>query len=363
MLHMTRTNRAAAALAMTLAVAAGAVPAAAQDASAGASAPAMTDFGPAEKADLTIAIPFPDIVMYGRYYIAEDEGYLGEEGLTVDVVTADDTIAAVLSGDADIAVQSAGAAVLAVNEGLEADIIGSHSCRQSFNFAVQPDITSAADLAGKDIVLAGTAGDPAQFERERVLAEAGWDVSDVGANIVYPGPDSATWRQFFLAGNVALMPYYEDDRAALVEYGASFPISEVKAWPNDVYVTRDGWVDENPNTAGRFLRAVMRATQFLQAPALGEAPSNKDRIVEIYQAHDVDTAQQEGNPGVYSLGAYNYCDNLYYDAAAFDTTVDGQQLDVSVTFDDVANLAALEAAQASLGLSNTPPVEIPWPGN
>jgi NitT/TauT family transport system substrate-binding protein len=327
----------------------------------GGSVAAQDDLPPAEQDTITVAIPFPDIVMYSRYYVAEDEGYLADEGLAVEVVTADDPVAAVLSGSADIGVQSAGAAVLAADEGLDLDIIGSHSCRQSFSFAVQPDIESVEDLAGKDIVLAGTAGDPAQFEREKVLREAGWDVSTIDANVVYPGPDSATWRQFFLAGNVALMPYYNDDLVALQEYGASFPISELKNWPNDVYVTRDGWVDENPGTASRFLRAVMKATDFLHAPALGEPPANKERILEIYRNHEYDPAGEEANTGVYSLNPHNYCDNLYYDADAMATTVEGQELDVDVTFEDVANLSALEAAQASLGKTNEPASEIPWP--
>ena len=209
-----RSHRGAALAVCAAALLVGAAPAAAQD----------DAFGPAEKTTLTVAIPFPDIVMYSRYHIAEAEGYLAEEGIDLEVVTADDPVAAVISGSADIGVQSAGAAVIAANEGLPVDIVGSHSCRQSFNFAVQPDVASVADLAGKDIVLAGTAGDPAQFERERVLADAGWDVSTVDANVVYPGPDSATWREFFLAGSVALMPYYEDDFPQLQEYGASFPI-------------------------------------------------------------------------------------------------------------------------------------------
>jgi NitT/TauT family transport system substrate-binding protein len=319
------------------------------------------DIPEAEVADLTVAIPFPDIVMYSRYYIADALGYLDEEGITIEVVTADDPVAAVLSGSADIGVQSAGAAVLAADEGLDLDIIGSHSCRQSFSFATQPDITSVEDLAGKDIVMAGTPGDPAQFERERVLREAGWDISTVDANVVYPGPDSATWRQFFLAGNVAMMPFYSDDQAALEEYGASFPVSELKNWPNDVYVTRDGWSDENPGSATRFLRAVMEATDFLQAPVLGEVPANKDQILEIYRANDYEALDEEANPGAYSLNSHNYCDNLYYDADAMATTIDGQGLEVDVTFDDVANLGALEAAQASLGKGNEPPAELPWP--
>jgi NitT/TauT family transport system substrate-binding protein len=320
------------------------------------------EFGPAEKAALTVAIPFPDIVMYGRYWIAEAEGYLGEEGITIEVVTADDPVAAVISGSADIAVQSAGAAILAANEGLDAEIIASHSCRQAFAFAVQPEVKTAADLAGKDVVLAGTPGDPAEFEREKVLKEAGWDVRAAGVNLVYPGPGSDSWREFFLADRVALVPYYGDDRPFLVEDGASFPVTEIRAWPNDVYVTKTGWTDENPNAAGRFLRAVMKATAFHAAPGLGQPPANEARILEIYKANESDTSLVEANDSPYKFGPENYCDNLYYDQAAWDTTISGQELEVGIGFEEGTNLTSLLAAQASLGMDNHVPSDTPnWP--
>ena len=278
------------------------------------------------------------------------------------MVTADDTVAAVVSGSADIGIQSAGAAILAADQGLDAEIIASHSCRQAFAFAVQPEVKSAEDLAGKDIVLAGTPGDPAEFEREKVLKEAGWDVKAAGVNLVNPGPGSDSWREFFLADKVSLVPYYGDDRPFLVEDGASFPVTEIRAWPNDVFVTKSGWSDENPNTAGQFLRSMMKATAFLAAPGLGEQPSNEARILEIYKANEADTSLQEANDSAYRFGPENYCDNLYYDQAAWDTTISGQNLDVKVGFEDGTNLAALKAAQAALGMDNHVPGDTPnWP--
>lgn len=318
-------------------------------------------FGEPEKTKLVVAIPFPDITMYQKYYIADAEGYLADAGLEIEIVTADDTVAAVISGSADLGIQSTGAAILAADVGLDVDIVGGHSCRQRFSFATQPSITSAADLAGRDIVLAGTAGDPAQFERERVLKEAGWDVLGEGANAVFPGPDSATWREFFLVDSVALMPFYQDDLLALEEAGAAFPIDELKAWSNDVYVAKEGFAEANPNTLGRFFEAVMKGTDYLIAPAVGEAPANKDRIIEIFQANDADTTDMEATESAFTFGTESICPNLYYDEAAWNQTIETQSLDVSAAYADSVNLDALMAAQAALGLNNDPPVDIAWP--
>src|SRR3712207_2794391 len=53
--------------------------------------------GDAEDTEITVAIPFPDITMYSMYVLGTDLGYYEEEGLTVEVITADNVAAAVSS--------------------------------------------------------------------------------------------------------------------------------------------------------------------------------------------------------------------------------------------------------------------------
>lgn len=318
------------------------------------------ELGPAEQTEITVAIPFPDPVMYSMYIIATDEGYYEEEGLTVDVITADDPNAAVASGSADIGVQSAGAVVEAIRGELPIEVLASHFCRQRFSFAVQPDIETVEDLAGQDVVVAGTAGDPVENERMQILAEEGWDLSTVDVNQVYPGPDSATGREFFLAGRVALVYFFADDISALEEYGANFPVDEMRNWPNDLHIAQEGWAAENPNTATRFLRATIRGAQFMVAPEVGEPQENKDRVLEIYEANEFDTEAYLGSDSPYALATESFCPNLYYDEDAWNTTIETQQLEPLDPAEGIY-LDALLAAQESLGIGNDPAPEIPWP--
>jgi ABC-type nitrate/sulfonate/bicarbonate transport system substrate-binding protein len=320
------------------------------------------ELGPAEQTDITVAIPFPDPVMYSMYIIATEEGYYEEEGLTVEVITADDPNAAVVSGSADIGVQSAGAVIEAIRGGLEIEVLASHFCRQRYSFAVQPEVEAVEDLAGQDVVVAGTAGDPVEHERMRILAEEGWDLSTVDppVNQVYPGPDSATGREFFLAGRVALVYFYADDIAALEEYGANFPVDELRNWPNDLHIAQTGWADENPNTAARFLRATIRGAQFMVAPEVGEPQENKDRILEIYEQYDFDTEPYLASDSPYALATESFCPNLYYDEDAWNITIETQQLDPLDPAEGI-NIDALLAAQESLGIGNDQAPEIPWP--
>ncbi|WP_347124063.1 ABC transporter substrate-binding protein [Microbacterium sp. SY138] len=150
--------------------------------------------GAAEDTSITVAIPFPDITMYSMFVLASDLGYYEDEGLTVEVITADNVTAAVASGSADIGVESTGTVIDAIRGGVEIDLVSGHYCRQNFDFAVQSDVKSVDDLDGTSIVLAGTPGDPAEFQRAQVLKEEGWDVASVDTEVVYPGPDRSRGR-------------------------------------------------------------------------------------------------------------------------------------------------------------------------
>jgi len=318
------------------------------------------ELGAAEQTEVTVAIPFPDPVMYSMYIIATEEGYYEEEGLTVEVITADDPNAAVASGSADIGVQSAGAVLEAIRGDLPIEIVAGHFCRQRFSFAVQPEIETVEDLAGQDVVVAGTAGDPVEHERMRILEEEGWDLSTVDVNQVYPGPDSATAREFFLADRVALVYFYADDIAALEEYGANIPVDELRNWPNDLHIAQAGWAAENPNTATRFLRATIRGAQFMVAPEVGEPQENKDRVLEIYEQYEFDTEAYTGSDSPFALATESFCDNLYYDEEAWNTTIETQQLEPLDPAEGIY-LDALLAAQESLGIGNDPAPEVAWP--
>jgi NitT/TauT family transport system substrate-binding protein len=317
--------------------------------------------GDPEKTDLIVAIPFPDYMMYEKYLVAADQGYFGEPGLNIEVITADDTRAAVASGSADIGVVSAGSAMQAIDEGLDIKIVGSHNCRQRFSFATRPDITELSQLDGRDVTLAGTAGDPAEFERRRVLAESGWDLDEYNVSAVYPGPDSATWLQFFLEDRIALMPFFQDDIANLKEAGANIPVDDIKNWPNDLYVVSDSWLAENPNTLQRFFEGTMQGIDFIVAPGLGEPIANKDAVIEIMEANDFDMSENAATDSVYAFSQESFCPNLYYDEDAWNTTMDSQGLDLSIPFADATSLEILMAAQAATGRDNSTAQDIPWP--
>lgn len=315
--------------------------------------------GPAEDEKITVAIPFPDVTMYSMYVVGTELGYYEEEGLTVEVITADDPNAAVVSGSADIGVNSAGAVIEALNNDLDLELLGGHFCRQSFDFAVQPGVESAQDLAGADVVLAGQKGDLAEFERRKVLAQEGWKLGD-DVKAVYPGPDSATWRQFFLTKRIQLMPFFGDDRPALQEYGANFAVQALRNWPNDLHTAGSGWLAENPNSAVRFLRASMKAVAYIQAPGPAKKPENKGKVLDIYRQQDFDVAALAENDTPWVLDGHFMCENLHYGEQAWRTTIENQRLE-DPGFSSSVDLAYLKKAQELLELDNAPPATLEYP--
>ncbi|MDF0512063.1 ABC transporter substrate-binding protein [Agromyces sp. H3Y2-19a] len=317
--------------------------------------------GAAEDTEITVAIPFPDITMYSMYVLANDLGYYEEEGLDVEVITADNVTAAVASGSADIGVESTGTVIEAIRGGVGVDLVGGHYCRQNFDFAAQQGVTKVDDLDGTSIVLAGTPGDPAEFQRKRVLKEEGWDLDTVQTEVVYPGPGSESWTEFFVNDKISMQPFYADDRPALEEHGANIIVESLRNWANDVQVAGTGWAAENPNSLVRFLRATIKATDYMTAPAPGEFPENVDSVLDIYEANDFDVADLRDSESPWVLDGHLACPNLSFDTEAWDTTIETQNLQ-PLEFDE-SQLVYLLKAQELLGLTNEGPADLVYPGD
>lgn len=330
---------------------------AAPPASAGASE-AADEIGPAEQTELTIGFRFPNATFYLPQLVAIDQGYFEEEGLSIkEIVTAADLGAALSGNSIDIAMEWPEAPYQATAADLPMTIIGGYLCRTRAAFAVQPDVTSVEDLAGDPVTLAGVSGDLQATLRKNVLKNNGWDLDSVGVELVYPGPGSDVWRQFFLNGQIELMPYYIDDELPLRDYGANFILDVVVEAPRGVLVARPDWVEENPNTVARYLRAMMRAHEYILSPGIGEEPEHREEMLAMLAANDFPDPMPEGPWG---FDENNMCPNLHVGEETWNELVELYELD-PMPLEEVSMLDPLYRAQESLGLDNAPPVEIDFP--
>ena len=120
-------------------------------------------------------------IFYAPQYVALENGYFTQEGLDLDLVTgygADKTMAAVISGEAQIGFMGAEASVYAYLEGANDPVINfAQGTQRAGNFLVAREEMADfqwSDLKGKE-VLGGRKGGMPEMVFEYILKENGLD--------------------------------------------------------------------------------------------------------------------------------------------------------------------------------------------
>ncbi len=93
-------------------------------------------------------------------WVAKDAGIFARYGLEVELVTmpADLLVAALMSGELPVSQLSSSAVVSSVIGGSDLVFIGSYQSRLRFLLYAQPDITTVADLRGKQVAITSRGG-------------------------------------------------------------------------------------------------------------------------------------------------------------------------------------------------------------
>lgn len=114
-------------------------------------------------------------IFYAPMYVAIEKGYFEDEGIELSLTTgfgADKTMAAVVSGDADVGFMGTEASIYAYTEGAKDHVINfAQLTQRAGNFVVARENTdsfSYEDMIGKD-VLGGRAGGTPEMVYEYVL--------------------------------------------------------------------------------------------------------------------------------------------------------------------------------------------------
>ncbi|MGH2512125.1 MAG: ABC transporter substrate-binding protein [Candidatus Limnocylindrales bacterium] len=320
-----------------------------------AGSPAAASFGAPESATITVVVPYNQVQTYGPFYVGVEQGYYAAEGLTVKVINASDVRGAVVGSSADIGMDFVGNVTQAVSSGLGVSVVSGANCRTPFTFAVGSTINSVTDLDGKDVLLSATAGDPQNVQRKAFLAAAGWDLSQATPNYVNIPGGSAAWASLFAQGKLSMVPVYDATRGTVLNAGGKFILDVLKDIPSYVLFGRNDWISANPNTLARFLQATIKGFTYYDDLANTQAILT---MMSTKYGFKIDS--YESSPAKYKIVQEPNCNNLYFDQAAFEAAQKAQSLP-NVDFSKLANLTALEAAQASLGLDNTLPAAPPFP--
>ena len=211
-------------------------------------------------------------VFYAPQYVALEKGFFAEEGLDVSVAIgngADKSMTALLSDSADIALLGTEAGIYVYNEGKEdypkAFI---QLTQRAGNFLIsredEPDF-KWEDLKGKSVI-GGRLGGMPELVLEYVLKENGLDLTkdvEVINNIDF----SSTAGAF--TGNVGdYSVEFEPIASTLENSGSGYIVAslgEASGYvPYTVYMARDDFMNENPETIEAFTRAIYKGMTWVK---------------------------------------------------------------------------------------------------
>lgn len=211
-------------------------------------------------------------VFYAPLYLADSLGYFEEEGLKIELTNgggADNVMAAVLSGDADIGFCGPEAAIYVQLGGTnDLPTVFSQLTKRDGSFLVsrksEPDF-KWTDLKGSDI-LAGRKGGVPAMTFEYILKEKGLTIGtdvtlnyDVAFNLMTGA---------FEAGTSDYCTMFEPTASEYQAAGKGHVVAAVGdasgEIPYTAFMAKRSWINKNEKALNGFLRAMLKAVDYAQ---------------------------------------------------------------------------------------------------
>ncbi len=209
-------------------------------------------------------------IFYAPMYLADSMGYFEEEGIEIELTNgggADAVMAAVLSGDADIGFCGPEAAIYVALGGSrdQPTVFGQLTKRDgSFLVSRTPEPNFQwTDLRGKEI-LAGRRGGVPAMTFEYILKEQGLTAGEYTLNF-----DVAfnLMTAAFEAGTADYCTMFEPTASEYQAAGKGYIVAAVGeaggVIPYTGYIAKRSWLNKNEETAKGFLRAILRAIDYI----------------------------------------------------------------------------------------------------
>jgi len=214
---------------------------------------------------------------YWDVFEAEHLGYFKAEGIDVESIRFDVTsqgVTALVTGAAQLASVTPDVAMLATIKGQGDAVIVSNEVRlPTWDFLVQPDIKSYAELKGKIIgvsqIQSASTLTLRQLMRRHGLQDGDYTVLQVGGT----SKRYAALRSKQIAGALITEPVnFVAIDAGFRKLGGVYEVSSI---PSVVFAMLRSWTKTNEKTAVGLLRAIFRAQDWINDTR------NKDAAVEL----------------------------------------------------------------------------------
>lgn len=227
--------------------------------------------GGGELRPFTMMFPVQDAIQFYPWYLADELGYLEEEGLDVTLEAADGSSAAIqqlIAGNADAALPAPGAFLLGVSSGQPLKWIYSLQYSNIFTLVARADagISTVADLEGRALGISELSGGEVPLVRA-VLRDAGLNEGQ-DVELVPVGEGSALTIEALETGKIDAYSSSVFDVAAIEAAGIEVDVilpEDAAQFPADGVVTSEETLSTRRDDLVGFLRAASKAIVFANA--------------------------------------------------------------------------------------------------
>ncbi len=210
-------------------------------------------------------------VFYAPQYVAHGLGYFKDEGLDVEFVLAsgaDNVMAAVLSGDAQIGFSGTEATIYVYNGG-EKDYVMTFAglTQKDGSFLVSRnkyDNFKLDDLRGKN-VLGGRVGGMPEMTFEWALKQNGIDPKkdlSIDTSVAFPAMEGA-----FIGGNGDFVTLFEPNATSVEKHGYGYVVAYIGelggSVPYTAYNAKKSYIEDNPDVIKKFTRAIDKGLKYV----------------------------------------------------------------------------------------------------
>ena len=217
-------------------------------------------------------------VFYAPQYVAHSLGYFEEEGLDVEIILtsgADNVMAAVLSGDADIGFSGTEATIYVYNGGEEDYVMTFAGLTQKDgSFLVSREKYenfTLDDLVGKT-VLGGRVGGMPEMTFEWALRKHG--INPKTDLIIDTSVAFAAMEGAFIGGNGDFVTLFEPNATSVEKNGFGYVVSYIGDLgglvPYTAYNARKSYIESNFEVIEKFTNAINRGLQYVDTHTSSE---------------------------------------------------------------------------------------------
>ena len=210
-------------------------------------------------------------VFYAPQYVAHGLGYFKDEGLDVEIVLtsgADNVMAAVLSGDAQIGFSGTEATIYVYNGGEEDYVVTFAGLTQKDgSFLVSRDKYdnfTLDKLRGKKVI-GGRVGGMPEMTFEWVLRQNGLDPKKdlfIDTSVAFPAMEGA-----FVGGNGDFVTLFEPNATSVEKNGYGSVVAYIGelggSVPYTAYNARRSYIETHPEIIEKFTRAIDRGLKYV----------------------------------------------------------------------------------------------------